>query len=79
MKNLMVKFFKFLGVKGTFILAICLLVMVLALQNLAQAFTFSFLFWNIAAVSVLEIMLGSFTIGAVSGFILRSLLLRNAK
>ena len=74
MKNLVKKFFKFLGIKGTSILVICLLMMILALQNLAQAFTFSFLFWDIAAVSVFEIMLGSMTTGIVAGFVLKSLL-----
>ncbi len=79
MKNLVKKFFKFLGVKGSSILAICFLVMILAIQNLSQAFTFSFLFWNIAAVSVFEIMLGSMTAGVLTGFVLRSLLLRSKK
>ncbi len=79
MKTLIKKTFKFLGLKGTSIILICFVFMILALQNLSQAFTFSFLFWDIAAVSVLEIMLGSMTAGVITGFVVRSLLLRPSK
>ena len=70
MKNLFKKFFKFLGLKGNIILIISFLVCIVAVQNLSQALSISFLVWNIAAVSVLELIFISVLAGVIIGYLL---------
>ena len=68
----MSKFFKFLGVKGSILFFIFFMVTIVAVQNLSQAVSLSFLFWDIAAFSILHLILVCLFLGAITGFVLAS-------